>query len=488
MRLLLSAAALGALAFFLSRRRNKNAAQDQEPSFNASGATSGGASAPSQAGAAVADGAQAAAGTAAQAAHDVVAQAQDVATAVGGQADAPPEAAGAAGADAQSAADHVQKATGQVKETAGSIAEQIKSVASDVAGEVAETAGSITGKVQDAAGSIGSQVKDASGPVAQEATAAASASVAQAKDAAPGVVDQVKSAASTVVDKATDAAGTAGGKVQETANTAGDAVQNTASTARDSAEDTASMFGDKMRDIRGDQDEILASPSSSTVATDVDTPAPSMRETMHAELVDIEQKVDTMREAMSGPVEPAEASPQAAGMSGIMDTEIIANRPDAADGPGIPPQTDAHATAAMGVSGVSVEEQGTAAGASTADALPTETVTVDGREETIPIPAGAATAVPGGGTVDPLSDVPLGSENASSEVGAGSPTTGMEHPPVVDRMGEIAGRTSGAFVGNKATRAYRPSDSPHLPGEAKRIYFESEAEAKAAGFLPAESE
>ncbi len=514
MRLLLSAFALGAVAFFLSRRRTQHAIQDGGPSYNAPGANS----TPSQAGAMPANvmhGVDATAQAAEEAAHDVVAQAQNVAAAVDDRT-ARTGATDDARDDAQAAADHVRKATGQVQDTAGSIVEQIKAVVSDVSGEMKDTAGSVADKVQDAAGSIAGEVKDAGGPITQEVKAAADgvqsqvgAAVDNAKDAAPGVVDGVKDAASTAAAKVQGAVGAAGDNVQEAVGTVSDKAQDAASTAGDKArasvegakdaapgvvdgvkdavstvgnqvEDTASTFGDKMRDVRGDRDEIPAAPSSSIVATDVDTPAPSMRETMRAELVDIEQKVDSLRDAMSAPVNPAEGSMQAAGMSGIMDTESLAGRPDTATGPGIPPRSEASPTASTAPAAN--------AAAPAADALPSETVTVDGREKTIGIPTGAATTVPGGGAVDPLSAVPLGTENASSEGDANSTTTGMEHPPLIDRAEEVAGRTSGAFVGNKATRVYRPSDSSNLPGEAKRIYFESEDEAKAAGFRPADHE
>jgi Metal binding domain of Ada len=64
-------------------------------------------------------------------------------------------------------------------------------------------------------------------------------------------------------------------------------------------------------------------------------------------------------------------------------------------------------------------------------------------------------------------------------------TMGMEPPLVVDRRAEVAGHTSGQFVGNKSTRIYRPATSRNLPSERNRIYFDTEEEAGAAGFHPA---
>jgi Metal binding domain of Ada len=72
--------------------------------------------------------------------------------------------------------------------------------------------------------------------------------------------------------------------------------------------------------------------------------------------------------------------------------------------------------------------------------------------------------------------------------GPATPTTGMEQPPVVDRVTEVAQRTSGQFIGNKATRVYHAATSGHLPAEHNRVYFETQEEASAAGFEPAENE
>jgi methylphosphotriester-DNA--protein-cysteine methyltransferase len=69
-----------------------------------------------------------------------------------------------------------------------------------------------------------------------------------------------------------------------------------------------------------------------------------------------------------------------------------------------------------------------------------------------------------------------------------SPTTGMEQPPEVDRAAEVLERTSGNFIGNKKTRVFHAADAGNLPGEDNRVYFETEEEAVAAGFRPAERE
>jgi hypothetical protein len=75
-----------------------------------------------------------------------------------------------------------------------------------------------------------------------------------------------------------------------------------------------------------------------------------------------------------------------------------------------------------------------------------------------------------------------------SSGGSATPTTGMEQRPVVDRATEVAQRTSGQFIGNKATRVYHAATSGHLPAEHNRVYFETQEEAIAAGFEPAENE
>jgi Metal binding domain of Ada len=72
--------------------------------------------------------------------------------------------------------------------------------------------------------------------------------------------------------------------------------------------------------------------------------------------------------------------------------------------------------------------------------------------------------------------------------GSATPTTGMEQAPVVDRVAEVAERTSGHFIGNKTTRVYHAVTSGHLPAEHNRVYFETQEEASAAGFAPAENE
>jgi methylphosphotriester-DNA--protein-cysteine methyltransferase len=64
----------------------------------------------------------------------------------------------------------------------------------------------------------------------------------------------------------------------------------------------------------------------------------------------------------------------------------------------------------------------------------------------------------------------------------------MEQPPVVDRMAEVDQRSSGHFIGNKTTRVYHAATSGHLPAERNRVYFETQEEAIAAGFAPAENE
>ena len=69
-----------------------------------------------------------------------------------------------------------------------------------------------------------------------------------------------------------------------------------------------------------------------------------------------------------------------------------------------------------------------------------------------------------------------------------TPTIGMEPPPSIDHTQDIAKRTSGDFIGNKTTRVFHAANAGNLPGENNRVYFETEEEAVAAGFRPAENE
>jgi Metal binding domain of Ada len=90
---------------------------------------------------------------------------------------------------------------------------------------------------------------------------------------------------------------------------------------------------------------------------------------------------------------------------------------------------------------------------------------------------------------EPGSGGPAGSSQAPSRPdSAETPTTGMEQPPVVDRMAEVTPRASGHFIGHKTTRLYHVGTSNHLPAEHNRVYFETQEEAIAAGFKPAENE
>jgi Metal binding domain of Ada len=90
---------------------------------------------------------------------------------------------------------------------------------------------------------------------------------------------------------------------------------------------------------------------------------------------------------------------------------------------------------------------------------------------------------------EPSSGGPAGaSQESSPPDSTETPTTGMEQPPVVDRVAEVAQRTSGRFIGNKTTRVFHAATSGHLPAEHNRVYFETQEEAIAAGFEPAENE
>jgi hypothetical protein len=80
------------------------------------------------------------------------------------------------------------------------------------------------------------------------------------------------------------------------------------------------------------------------------------------------------------------------------------------------------------------------------------------------------------------------SQASSPPESAETPTTGVEQPPMADRVAEVAPRTSGHFIGHKTTRHYHAATSNHLPAEHNRVYFETQEEAIAAGFEPAENE
>jgi hypothetical protein len=97
-------------------------------------------------------------------------------------------------------------------------------------------------------------------------------------------------------------------------------------------------------------------------------------------------------------------------------------------------------------------------------------------------PVGGAPGAPG--VPEPPSPTP----GEPGTGGPATPTAGMEQPPAVDRVTEVAQRTSGQFIGNKTTRVYHAAASGHLPAEHNRVYFETQEEASAAGFEPAENE
>lgn len=201
---------------------------------------------------------------------------------------------------------------------------------------------------------------------------------------------------------------------------------------------------------------------SGSVQTDTDV-APSVHDTVQAELSDVAEKVENLKDQAQAPTDAAEKSAATALGSGtVAGTDLkTASTPGTAD-EGIVPE---------GRRPRRIAGEGTTTAADTASDRHTST----GVSE--PLPPGLTPGEPGTGG-------PAGSSLAPSEPGSSeTPTTGMVHAPVVDRE-EILKRTSGNFVGNKHTRIFHAATSANLPVEENRVYFETEEEALAAGFRP----
>ncbi len=278
-------------------------------------------------------------------------------------------------------------------------------------GDLQQQAGTAASTIANAARSAGSTVVERAQEVATNAQQAVSDAVTNAQQAA----DKATTAAQQAASDATS-------KVQQAAD---DATSGTQQAERTSSPQTQQI--PQAQQAPGEAG--TTSQGTSTVETDVNTPPPSVHDMVRTEMADVVEQVDTLRTQSELLVDPAENSPQAAGISGVMDTSILDRRTEA-------------------------ESRGE----------PTVTGSAP-----VPPPATESTA---------STTIPTSSE---------TPTTGMDHT-VVDRASEIEKRTSGDYIGNKNTRVFHAATAPNLPGEKHRVYFESEEEALAAGFRPAEHE
>jgi len=378
--------------------------------------------------------------------------------------------------------------------------DQLQQTAQDApSGDLQQQVGTAASTIANAARSAGSTVVERAQEVAanaQQAVSDAAPKVQQAADKATTTVQQAASDATSRVQQAVGDATSGNGQTKAAASQAQDAPQSQQATG--GAE--------------------TASHSTSAVETDVNTPPPSVRDMVRTEMADVVEQVDTLRAHSELPVDPAENSPQAAGISGFMDTSILDRRTDA-ESRGEPTVTGSAPVplpaAEAGTSTVAPTSDQTSGGANNtnrpggAGQGRNETDTIGHRPRPI---AGEGTTTATGGAVNPLSPgsdghtstgipEPLPAGLTAGEPGTGgpagssqaptipdsseTPTTGMDHT-VIDRASKVEKRTSGAYIGNTSTRVFHAATAPNLPGEKHRVYFESEEEALAAGFRPAE--
>ena len=64
------------------------------------------------------------------------------------------------------------------------------------------------------------------------------------------------------------------------------------------------------------------------------------------------------------------------------------------------------------------------------------------------------------------------------------PTPGAAPPNAVTGAASGAAAAQGSIVGNKRTHVYHLSGDGHLPAERNRVYFQTEGDARAAGYHP----
>jgi hypothetical protein len=236
----------------------------------------------------------------------------------------------------------------------------------------------------------------------------------------PSVQDRVRNAASTVTDLAAGAreqAGAVASQVTESATQAAGAAKEAATKAQQSVQSAAATVMPAQE--TGQQDAEQA--QGTGVETDVDTGAPSIKDTVQSELSDVGEKVDAIRSEATAPPDQAEKS---AGES-------------------------------FGAGTTNATEMHTAMAPTSTREAATETAPAEGQEQgTHPI-AGESTTTATGGTVDALSPTPQGaaagtveplpagltpgepgtggpqgsSQAPSTPDSAAAPTTGKEQPP-----------------------------------------------------------
>lgn len=414
--------------------------------------------------------------------------------------------------DATTAASNAARsAAGAATQQAQGLARQASQAAGDAAASVQQTSEGVTDRARqatDAATETAHQAVDTAAQAARQATDTAASATQQATDAVAGATQQ---AIDTIAEAARQTGATA------PARTGPEDAQQPATTPTVDQQETPATTG-------------------SAVETDVNTPPPSIRETVQAELADVNERVDSLRARAEAPPDPAEKSAgEFFGVGSMATTDVHAaqapstrREAETVEGGVEPLNTGASAGASGTGTPSTARDTAPAAtpGAATGGApscgarstvgrtLTTDDDIVPEGERPRPI-AGEGTTTTAAGLVDTLSAVsdgqtatgaaePLPRGLTAGAPGTGgpaastiapttpndaeSPTTGMQTAPVVDRAAEVAERTSGKFIGNKKTRKVHLATSSDLPGESNRVYFESGEEATAAGFTPAPNE
>jgi len=385
-------------------------------------------------------------------------------------------------------------------------------------GDPRQQAGTAASTIANAARSAGSTVVERAQDVATKAQQAVSDAAPTVQQAADKATTAAQQAVSDATSKVQQAASDATSKVQQAASDATSKVQQAASNATSGSQQTETTAAPQTRQATDGTE--TASQNTSTVETDVNTPPPSVRDMVRTEMADVAEQVDTLRTQSELPVDPAENSPQAAGISGVMDTSILDHRIEAesrgeptvtGSAPVPSPATESTTSTAVPTADQASRSTNNTNRPGGTDQDQNETDTIGHRPRPI---AGEGTTTATGGAVNPLSPdsdghtstgvpEPLPAGLTAGEPGTGgpagssqaptiptsseTPTTGMDHT-MVDRASEIEKRTSGDYIGNKNTRVFHAATAPNLPGEKHRVYFESEEEALAAGFRPAEHE
>src|SRR5690242_17399726 len=114
----------------------------------------------------------------------------------------------------------------------------------------------------------------------------------------PVVQDRVRNAASTVTDLAAGAreqAGAVASQVTESAAQAASAAKDAAAKAQQSVQSAAATVMPAPETGQQDAEQAQSPDSASSTETDGDTGAPSLKETVQAELSDVGEKVEAIR-------------------------------------------------------------------------------------------------------------------------------------------------------------------------------------------------